>query len=71
MKIGDLVQHRHGGMKALVFDFDEDGDPIIAFLGQPIGDGRGFSTKVEGLHQGQDASLPRPSSKLRQPLENE
>ena len=36
MKIGDLVQHRRGGMKALVVDFDEDGDPIIAFLGQPI-----------------------------------
>ena len=36
MKIGDLVQHRRGGMKALVVDFDEDGDPILAFLGQPI-----------------------------------
>ena len=36
MKIGDLVQHRRGGMKALVVDFDEDGDPILAFLGEPI-----------------------------------
>lgn len=36
MKIGDLVQHRRGGMKALVVDFDEDGDPIIAFLGRPL-----------------------------------
>ena len=36
MKIGDLVQHRRSGMKALVIDFDEDGDPIIAFLGEPF-----------------------------------
>lgn len=36
MKVGDLVQHRRGGMKALVVDFDKDGDPIIVFLGQPI-----------------------------------
>ena len=45
MKIGDLVQHRHGGMKALVFDFDEDGDPIIAFLGQPIGEAEAWEGK--------------------------
>ncbi len=35
-KIGDLVQHRRSGIKALVISFDEDGDPILAFLGVPI-----------------------------------
>lgn len=38
MKIGDLVQHRRVGIKALVIDFDEDGDPILAFLGEPFED---------------------------------
>jgi hypothetical protein len=36
MKIGDLVQTRQGGMTALVVGFDEEGDPILAFLGEPI-----------------------------------
>jgi hypothetical protein len=36
-KIGDLVQHRRGGMKALVIGFDEDDNPILAFLGEPVG----------------------------------
>ena len=36
MKVGDLVQHRRSGMKALVVDFDEDGDLILVFLGEPI-----------------------------------
>ena len=36
MKIGDLVQHYRTGMKALVVDFDEDGDLILVFLGEPI-----------------------------------
>jgi hypothetical protein len=38
MKIGDLVQHRRSEIKALVIGFDEDGDPILAFLGDPIED---------------------------------